>query len=66
MSQIDIFENAILVTAGVVGLYHSILQKAGLKALNNASKKIEQKHFYWKIKMAEFVLKNNFFNLMVL
>ena len=52
----DIPENAILVTADVVGLYHSILHNAGLQAQ-------KQKHISTEklINMAEFVLKNNFF-----
>ena len=59
----DIPENAILVTVDVVGLYPSIPHKAGLKALKNVLEKREQKHFPTEklINMAEFVLKNNFF-----
>ena len=56
-------ENAILVTADVVGLYPIIPHKAGLKALKNALAKRKQKHIpteKW-INMAEFRLKNNFF-----
>ena len=58
----DIPENAILVTADVVGLYPSIPHKAGLQALKNALEKREQKHIPTEklINMAEFVLKNNF------
>ena len=59
----DIPENAILVTADVVGLYPSIPHKTGLKALKNALDKRKQKHIPTGklINMAEFVLKNNFF-----
>ena len=58
-----ISDNAILVTADVVGLYPSILHQAGLIALKEAldkslSKKIPTDDL---IKMAEFVLSNNFF-----
>ena len=56
-------ENTILVTADVVGLYPSIPHKAGLQALKNILEKIDQKHIPTEklISMAEFVLKNNFF-----
>ena len=50
-------------TAEVVGLYHSIPHKAGLKTLKNALDKRKQKHIPAEklINTAEFVLKNNFF-----
>ena len=50
-------------TADVVGLYPSIPHKAGLQALKNILEKIDQKHIPTEklISMAEFVLKNNFF-----
>ena len=56
-------DNAILVTADVVGLYPSIPHQAGLIALKEAldkslSKKIPTDNL---IKMTEFVLSNNFF-----
>ena len=56
-------DNAILVTADVVGLYPSIPHQAGLIALKEAldkslAKKIPNDDL---IKMAEFVLSNNFF-----
>ena len=56
-------ENAILVTADVVGLYPSIPHQAGLSTLkealeNRSVKKIPTENL---IKMAEFVLKNNLF-----
>ena len=56
-------ENAILVTAEVLGLYPSIPHKAWLKALKNALDKRKQKHIPTEkvINMVEFVLKNNFF-----
>ena len=56
-------ENAILVTAEVVGLYSSIPHQAGLEALGEAlykrkSHKIPTEKL---VKMAKFVLKNIFF-----
>ena len=59
----DIPENAILVTAEVVGLYPSIPHKAGLKTLKNAFDKRKQMHIPTEklINMVEFVFKNNFF-----
>ena len=50
-------------TADVVDLYPSIPHKTRLKALKNASGKKKQKHIPIEklINMAEFVLKNNFF-----
>ena len=56
-------ENAILVTADVVGLYPSIPHQTGFSALkealeNRSVKKIPAENL---IKMAEFVLKNNLF-----
>ena len=58
-----ISDNAILVTADVVGLYPSIPHQAGLIALKEAldkslSKKIPPDDL---IKMPEFVLSSNFF-----
>ena len=54
-------------TADEVSFYSSIPHKAGLKALKNALDKRKQKHIPTEklINMAEFVLKNNFFELMV-
>ena len=62
---IDNPENAILVTADVVGLYRSIPQKAMLKPLKNALKKRGQQHIPTEklINMAEFVIENNFYEL---
>ena len=59
----DIPENAILVTADAVGFFPSIPHKAGLKTLKIALNKRKQKHIPTEklINMAEFVLKNNFF-----
>ena len=56
-------EDSILVTADVVGLYPSIPHNAGLKALKDAldcrqNKKIPTDML---VKMAEFVLTNNYF-----
>ena len=55
--------NAILVTVDEVGLYLSILQEAGLEALyekleESVEKKITSSDL---VNMAEFVLKNNYF-----
>ena len=56
-------ENAILVTADVVGLYPSIPHEAGLKALREVLDKREQHTIPTSelIRMADFVLKNNYF-----
>ena len=56
-------DNAILVTADIVGLYPSIPHEAGLRALREALDKQDKKCIPTEdlIKMAEFVLKNNFF-----
>ena len=56
-------ENAILVTADVVGLYPSIPQEAGLQALEEALENRNHKQISTDklFKMAQFVLKNNFF-----
>ena len=56
-------QNSILVTADVVGLYPSIPHQGGLKALfekleERQDKKIPSNEL---VKMAEFVLKNNYF-----
>ena len=58
-----ILDNAILVTADVVGLYLSIPHNVGLRALKEALDKREQKKIPTEdlLQMAEFVLKNNFF-----
>ena len=58
-----ITDNAILVTADVVGLYPSIPHEAGLRALREALDKQDKKCIPTEdlVKMAEFVLKNNFF-----
>ena len=56
-------DNALLVTADVVGLYPSIPHQAGLIALKEALDKRLLKKIPTDdlIKMAEFVLSNNFF-----
>ena len=56
-------DNAILVTADVVGLYPSIPHQAGINALKEALDKRPLKKIPTDdlIKMAEFVLSNNFF-----
>ena len=61
----NIPDNAILVTEDVVGLYPSIPYKSGLRALKQVldrreDKKISTEDF---VKMAEFVLKNNYFGI---
>ena len=56
-----ILENAFLVTADVVGLYLSIQHDEGLEVLRkqlNDNKSIPTEDL---VKMAEFVLKNNYF-----
>ena len=59
----DIPQDALLVTADVVGLYPSIPHEAGLKALKEALDKRENRNIATNdvIRMAEFVLKNNYF-----
>ena len=56
-------ENAILVTADIVGLYPNIPHQAGLKALKEAPEKRDIKRIPTEdlVKMAEFVLSNNLF-----
>ena len=56
-------EDAFLVTADVVGLYPNILQEAGLKSLKEALDRRREKKTSTEdlVKMAEFVLKNNYF-----
>ena len=64
IKNLDSFpENAILVTADVVGLYPSIPNKAGLKALEETLENRNHKQISTEklVKMAQFVLKNNFF-----
>ena len=54
--------NAILVTADAVGLYRSIPHEAELRVLGDSSDKQDKKCIPTEdlVKMAEFVLKNNF------
>ena len=56
-------ENAILVTPDVVGLYPSIVHDAGLQAHEEALENRNHKQISTGklVKMAQFVLKNNFF-----
>ena len=58
-------DNALLVTADVVGLYPSILHQAGLIAFKEALDKrlLKKTPTDNLIKMAESVLSNNFFEL---
>ena len=60
---IDIPEGAILVTADVVGLYPIIPHQAGLETLKKALDERENKFISTNdlVNMAEFVLKNNYF-----
>ena len=61
-------ENAILVTADVVGIYPSIPHEAGLQAFEEALENRDRKQISTDklVKMAQFVLRNNFFNLTML
>ena len=56
-------ENAILVTTDIVGLYPSISHELGLKALREVLDKREQHTIPISelMRMADFVLKNNYF-----
>ena len=59
----EVPEDAILVTADVVGLYPSIPHNDGLAILEKQLDKVPQKKLPTSeiVKLAEFVLKNNFF-----
>ena len=59
----DIPESAILVTPDVVGLYPSIPHQGGLEALKKTLDETENMFISTEdiVKMAEFVLKNNYF-----
>ena len=63
VKNIDIRNDALQVTANVVGLYRSIPHEVGFGALRNASEKRNFKKIPTEnlIKMAEFDLKNNYF-----
>ena len=63
VKNIDILNDALLVTADVVGLYPSILYEVGLRALGNALENRNYKETPTEnlIKMAEFFLKNDYF-----
>ena len=63
IKNIDIPNDALLVTADVAGLYPSIPHEAGLSALKEALNKRTCQEIPTEnlIKMAEFFLKNNFF-----
>ena len=62
VKNIDIPNDALVVTADAVGLYPSITQEVGLKALRNALENINYKEIPTAnlIKMTEFLLKNNY------
>ena len=59
----NIPDNALLVTTDVVGLYPSIPHEVGLRALKEILDRMEEKKICTQdlVKMAEFVLKNNYF-----
>ena len=59
----NIPDNAILVTVDAAGLYPNIPYKAGLRALKEVLDRREEKKISTEdlVKMAEFVLKNNYF-----
>ena len=59
-----IAQDSLLVTTDVVGLYPSIPHQVGLKALKETLDKRENRNIATNdlIKMAEFVLKNNYFD----
>ena len=59
----NIPDNVILVTADVVALYLSIPHEAGLRALKEVLDRREEKKISAEslVKMAEFVLKNDYF-----
>ena len=63
----NIPDNAILVTADVAGLYHSIRHEARLRALKEVLDRREEKKISTEdlVKMSEFVLKNNYFEFNV-
>ena len=63
VKNIDIPNDTLLVTADVVRLYPSIPHKVGLKALRNALENRNYKEIPTEnlIKMAGFILKNNYF-----
>ena len=61
----NIPDDAILVTADVVGLYPSIPHELGLKALEEALEKRDsiQISTFDHVKMAKFILQNNYFEI---
>ena len=63
INNLDLIPDAILVTADVVGLYPSIPHEVGLRTLREALNKRDEKTIPTEklLKMAEFVLKNNYF-----
>ena len=64
MNNLDLIpKNAILVTTDVVGLYPSIPHEVGLRALREALNKRDEETISTEelLKMAEFVLKKNYF-----
>ena len=63
VKNIDIPNDALLVTADVVWLYTSIPHQVGLKSLSNVLENRNYKEISTEslIKMVEFVLKNKYF-----
>ena len=63
----NIPQGATLVAADAVGLYSIITHEAGLNALRKTLDNRENKHMPTDnlLKVAEFVLKNNYFEFMV-
>ena len=64
MNNLDLIpKNSILVTTDVVGLYPSIPHEVGLRALREALNKRDEETISTEelLKMAEFVLKKNYF-----
>ena len=61
VKNIEVSNDALLVTADIIGLYPSISHEAGLKALRNAieNRNYEEIPTESLLKMAEIVLKNN-------
>ena len=63
IENLHVPEDAFLVTADVAGLYPNILHEAGLKLLKETLDRRREKKISTEdlVKMAEFVLKNNYF-----
>ena len=59
----NIPDNALLVTSDIVGLYSSIPHESGLRELKEVLERREEKKISTEdlVKMAAFVLRNNYF-----